>query len=136
MAVTVSLQLRTVHPEELYDLRRRVLRMNDPLADVSDPRDHDSDACHLHDLQEMVIFKGFTTQFSPLSPNSQFLALPLKHHCSDRDHDSAVLTATVLDTQRWETRENLRLAIVTQPKRCDTILSSCIIRLKTGMKGI
>jgi GNAT superfamily N-acetyltransferase len=34
-------------PELLYDLRRRVLRNNDPAQNVADPRDHEEAALHL-----------------------------------------------------------------------------------------
>lgn len=40
------LTIRRCAPEELFDLRRRILRFNDPSADVTDPRDHDETALH------------------------------------------------------------------------------------------
>ncbi len=39
-------QVELVAPEELYALRRRVLRGNDPAVSVQDPRDHDDSAQH------------------------------------------------------------------------------------------
>lgn len=40
------ISIRVVHPEDLHDIRRRVLRAGDPNARVHDDRDHDADAIH------------------------------------------------------------------------------------------
>jgi len=43
----VTFHVDLVTPEELYDLRRRVLRGNSPTADVGDPNDHHDEALHV-----------------------------------------------------------------------------------------
>jgi len=66
----VSLSVRHVTPADIYDLRRRVLRSDDPTADVGDPRDHDEDARHYGAfLGDRIVGCGsIYTSTSPVHP--------------------------------------------------------------------
>ncbi len=64
----MTLSIRAVAPEALYDLRRLVLRENDPAVDVSDPRDHDGDARHFAGFldDQLVVCGSIYASVSPL----------------------------------------------------------------------
>jgi GNAT superfamily N-acetyltransferase len=67
----MTLRCALVEPEALHDLRRRVLRNNDPAADVGDPRDHEAQACHLGGFigDRLVCCASVYPSTSPLHPD-------------------------------------------------------------------
>ena len=66
----MSMTIRAVDATVLHDLRRRVLRSNDPSAEVSDVRDDEPAALHLAGfLDEMLVACGSVyPSTSPLHP--------------------------------------------------------------------
>ena len=67
----MTFRVALVAPEELHDLRRRVLRGNSPSADVGDPRDHEAEAMHLAGFLDdrLVCCASVYPSTSPLHPD-------------------------------------------------------------------
>jgi GNAT superfamily N-acetyltransferase len=64
-------EINRVASEELHDLRRRVLRSNDPAADVGDPRDAEATAEHYAGVLEgqVVVCASVYPSSSPIHPD-------------------------------------------------------------------
>ncbi len=60
-------RVERVRPERLHDLRRRVLRSNNPEVSVADPRDEESTALHFAGLlgERIVVSASFYPSVSP-----------------------------------------------------------------------
>lgn len=65
-----GLRVERVDPRALHDLRRRVLRDDDPLVDVTNPRDDDTSTLHLagYLLDRPVVGASFFEVSAPFAP--------------------------------------------------------------------
>jgi GNAT superfamily N-acetyltransferase len=73
-----------VEPERLHELRRRVLRNNDPRVSVSDARDGDADAMHLAVLDDDRVVACGSFYPSPTPFPSSGLAYQLRYLATDQ----------------------------------------------------
>ena len=94
----MTLHLRAVDATVLHDLRRRVLRNNDPAAEVSDVRDTESAALHLAGfLDEVLIACGSvypsTSPLHPALPTWQLRYLAVEQVHQSLGYGAMVLTA-------------------------------------------
>ena len=66
----MTFEIRVVAPQEIYELRRRVLRNNDPSVDVTDARDGEAEALHLGVVSDgaIVTCGSVYPSTSPLHP--------------------------------------------------------------------
>jgi GNAT superfamily N-acetyltransferase len=66
--VADEFHVERVEPARLYDLRRRVLRNNDPTVSVEEPRDHDPDSRHYAGLlgERVVASASFYRETAPV----------------------------------------------------------------------
>jgi GNAT superfamily N-acetyltransferase len=65
-----DLRVQRVAPQRLHELRRRVLRSNNPAISVADPRDEDDAAVHFAGLlgERVVVSASFYPDESPVDP--------------------------------------------------------------------
>ncbi len=68
---TPELRVEHVAPQRLHELRRRVLRANNPTISVADPRDDDDTAVHFAGLlgERVVVSASFYPDASPVDPH-------------------------------------------------------------------
>ncbi|MGC2485482.1 MAG: GNAT family N-acetyltransferase [Acidimicrobiales bacterium] len=68
--VADEFHVERVEPSRLYELRRRVLRNNDPSVSVEEPRDHDPDSRHYAGLlgERVVASASFYPVAAPVRP--------------------------------------------------------------------
>lgn len=69
--VVEELRVVRVAPQRLHELRRRVLRSNNPAVAVADPRDEDDAAVHFAGLlgERVVVSASFYPDESPVDPH-------------------------------------------------------------------
>ena len=93
----MSMTILAVDATLLHDLRRRVLRSNDPSAEVSDVRDDEPAALHLAGfLDEMLVACGSVyPSTSPLHP--EVVTWQLRYLAVDEAHQCRGFGANVLD---------------------------------------
>ena len=94
----MTLHLAAVDATGLHDLRRRVLRNNDPAAEVSDVRDTEPAALHLAGfLDDVLVACGSVyPSTSPLHPELatwQLRYLAVDQRYQSQGHGAVVLTA-------------------------------------------
>lgn len=93
-----------VDPEQLHDLRRRVLRSGIENAVVADTRDHDSDALHYAGLinDQVVVSASFYP--SPAPVNESLMSYQLRYMAVDFDVQGMGFGKEVLDYAEAELR--------------------------------
>ena len=92
------LETKRVSSEELHDLRRRVLRGNDPAAEVGDPRDSESSAEHYAGVLngQIVVCASVYPSPSPIDPERK--SYQLRYMATDFEVQGQGLGAIVLTT--------------------------------------
>ena len=93
----MTLIMRTVDATLLHDLRRRVLRNNDPAAEVADVRDGEPDAIHIAGFRdELLVACGSAYEStSPVHPDVP--TWQLRYLAVDQAYQSNGYGARVLD---------------------------------------
>jgi len=86
-----------VNPLELHELRRRVLRSNDPATSVADPRDDESTARHYAGFVggRLVVSASFYPSPSPVNP--ELVTYQLRYMATDFDVQGRGYGTRVLD---------------------------------------
>jgi len=89
-------EIRQTAPQELHPLRRRVLRDDDPIADVTDPRDDDITALHLGGFidDRLVVCASLYNAPPPLNP--QMTSCQLRYVATDFGFHHKGFAAAVL----------------------------------------
>jgi len=97
-------------PRQLYDLRRRVLRGNDPDVSVSDPRDDEETSLHFGGFADgrLVVSASFFPSLAPV--NEHLVSLQLRYMATDIDMQGRGYGATVM----YRVEEELRLQGIEQ----------------------
>jgi GNAT superfamily N-acetyltransferase len=90
------LNIESVQPEQLHDLRRRVLRSNNPDISVIDPRDGDATARHYAGLVENRIVVAASFFPSPFAMNEELVTFQLRYMATDFDVQGSGYGAKVL----------------------------------------
>jgi len=81
--LTNDFVIQRVAPQRLHDLRRRVLRNNDPAISVADPRDDEATAMHYAGLRndEVVVSASLYPSTSPVRP--ELVTYQLRYMATD-----------------------------------------------------
>ena len=97
-------------PRQLHDLRRRVLRGNDPDVSVSDPRDDEATSLHFAGFADgrLVVSASFFPGVAPV--NEHLVSLQLRFMATDLDVQGRGYGATVM----YRVEDELRLMGVEQ----------------------
>lgn len=97
--------MRRASANDLFELRRRVLREGDPEISVQDPRDDEATSLHFAGLldERVVASASFFTSRPPL--NSGLVSYQLCYMALDFDVQSRGYGAVLLDTAFNELRE-------------------------------
>ncbi len=92
-----TFEVRLVDPEELYALRRRVLRFNDPSKVVADPRDGESTSRHYGGFvgPRLVVSASWYPSTSPIDPGVE--TWQLRYMATDADVQGLGLGRTVIE---------------------------------------
>jgi len=101
----MTFRVALVAPEELHDLRRRVLRGNSPTADVGDSRDHEEEAMHLGGFLDdrLVCCASVYPSTSPLHP--ELPTYQLRYVATDFDVQGQGWGAQLMDALEDLVRE-------------------------------
>jgi len=106
----MTFEIRVVAPQEIYELRRRVLRNNDPSVDVTDARDGEAEALHLGVVSDgaIVTCGSVYPSTSPLHP--EVSTYQLRYLATDvayqgRGYGAALLAALERDVFERGARE-------------------------------
>ncbi len=93
-----------VHPHRLHDLRRRILRADNPEAPVADPRDDESTALHFAGLlgDRLVVCASFYPSTSPRGES--LMTYQLRYMATDVDVQGRGYGATVMAFAEAELR--------------------------------
>ncbi|HTB09361.1 MAG TPA: GNAT family N-acetyltransferase [Acidimicrobiales bacterium] len=83
--VADEFRIERVEAPRLHDLRRRVLRNNDPRASVDEPRDHDPDSRHYAGLLGERVVASASFYPSPAPVRSELLSYQLRFMAVDAD---------------------------------------------------
>lgn len=88
--------MRRVHPRELHDLRRRVLRGNDPAKKVADDRDEEETALHFGGFlaERLVVSASLYPSTPPMNP--ELVTYQLRYMATDFDVQGKGYGALVL----------------------------------------
>jgi GNAT superfamily N-acetyltransferase len=99
-----TFSVRRVEPLELHELRRRILRSNDPLKSVADPRDPETTARHFGGFlaDRLVVSASFFPSRSPVHP--ELRAYQLRYMATDFDAQGHGYGALVLEHAEGELR--------------------------------
>ena len=99
------LRVVRVHPTELHELRRRVLRNNNPEISVADPRDEESTAIHYAGFlgDRLVVSASFYPSTPPM--NRELVTYQLRYMATDFDVQGQGHGALVLDVAEVELRQ-------------------------------
>jgi GNAT superfamily N-acetyltransferase len=91
-----SIIVERVAATRLHELRRRVLRNNDPDTVVADPRDEESTSMHYAGLvnDRVVVCASFYPSNSPVDPSRR--TYQLRYMATDFDQQGRGLATTVL----------------------------------------
>ncbi len=83
--VSDALRVQHVDPRRLHELRRRVLRSNNPSISVADPRDDDETAVHFAGVlgERVVVSASFYPDESPV--DSHLATYQLRYMATDFD---------------------------------------------------
>jgi GNAT superfamily N-acetyltransferase len=93
-----ELFVATVDASELHELRRRVLRGDNPLANVDDPRDTEEDSLHVAGFlgDRLVVSSSFYTSTSPTA--HELTTYQLRYMATDFDVQGRGYGERVLNT--------------------------------------
>ncbi len=97
-------EIRRVRPQALHDLRRRVLRGNDPAKKVADDRDEEGTALHFGGFlgDRLVVSASFYPSTPPMNPHLQ--TYQLRYMATDFDVQGSGLGAALLAHAEKELR--------------------------------
>jgi GNAT superfamily N-acetyltransferase len=97
--------VRRVDPRRLHDLRRRVLRGDDPAASVIEPRDDEATSLHLAGLvgEEVVVCASFF--LAPYTEEPASRAYQLRFMATDPAFQGRGYGARVLDEAEGQLRD-------------------------------
>lgn len=92
-----GLRVERVSPLALHELRRRVLRSNDPNVSVADPRDEESTSLHYAGFlgDRIVVSASFFPSTSPV--NTELVTYQLRYMATDFDVQGMGCGAKVLE---------------------------------------
>jgi GNAT superfamily N-acetyltransferase len=95
-SITNDFRVQRVDARELYDLRRRILRKNDPEAIVDEPRDHEPTSVHFAGLlgDRVVVSASFYPTDAPVRTN--LVSYQLRFMAVDADEQGHGYGAEVL----------------------------------------
>jgi len=93
---TTELVVKRVEAPALYELRRRVLRGNDPNQSVHDPRDADDTALHLGGFLNGRLVVGASFYPSEAPMNTELVSYQLRYMATDFDVQGSGYGAQVL----------------------------------------
>jgi GNAT superfamily N-acetyltransferase len=99
------LEIRQIPAVRLHDLRRRVLRGNDPAADAGDPRDDDADALHVAGLINDVVVVSSSWYPSTPPVNKDLATYQLRYMATSEELQGLGYGALVLNAAERELRE-------------------------------
>lgn len=91
------LRVQQIEPDQLHDLRRRVLRGGDPESLVSDPRDDEPTTLHLAGMLDERVVVSATFYSSPALFDETLVAYQLRYMATDFDVQGRGYGATVLE---------------------------------------
>lgn len=97
-------RVERVDPHRLHDLRRRILRADNPEAPVADPRDEESTALHFAGLlgERLVVSASFYPSNSPR--DESLVTYQLRYMATDADVQGRGYGATVMAFAEEELR--------------------------------
>ncbi|MBW4077329.1 MAG: GNAT family N-acetyltransferase [Acidobacteria bacterium] len=97
-------EVRRVASSELHELRRRVLRSNNPDVSVADPRDEERTSLHYGGFlgERLVVSASFYPSTSPVNP--ELTTYQLRYMATDFDAQGQGYGALVLDFASAELR--------------------------------
>ncbi|HEY1221983.1 MAG TPA: GNAT family N-acetyltransferase [Acidimicrobiales bacterium] len=97
--------IRRVSSRDLHELRRRVLRSNDPTKSVADARDEEPTARHYAGFlgERLVVSASFFPSTAPV--NAELVTYQLRYMATDFDVQGRGYGALVLDYAQRELRE-------------------------------
>jgi len=100
----LELRVTRVDPRQLHDLRRRVLRGDDPDALVVDPRDDESTSRHFGGFLDgrLVVSASFFPSPAPI--NEQLTSMQLRFMATDADVQGRGLGSTLMGEAEEELR--------------------------------
>ncbi len=98
------LHVERVHPTALHELRRRVLRSDNPDISVADPRDEEDTAVHFAGFlgDRLVVSASFYPSTPPMNP--QLATYQLRYMATDFDVQGCGYGAVVLEVAEAELR--------------------------------
>jgi GNAT superfamily N-acetyltransferase len=102
---TPEFRIARVEPPVLYDLRRRVLRNNDPTQPVDEPRDFDSTALHFGGFLDDVLVVSASFYQSPWPERPELEGYQLRYMATDFDAQGRGFGALVLDEAKAVLRQ-------------------------------
>jgi GNAT superfamily N-acetyltransferase len=102
--VGTELRVRRVHPQQLHELRRRVLRSNSPDASVTDPRDEETTSLHFGGFVDdrLVVSASWYPSVAPMNP--ELVTYQLRYMATDFDAQGHGYGAAVLEVAEGELR--------------------------------
>jgi phosphoribosylformimino-5-aminoimidazole carboxamide ribotide isomerase len=94
--------VRRVDSRDLHELRRRVLRSNDPATSVADPRDEEATARHYAGFlgERLVVSASFYPSTPPVNP--ELVTYQLRYMATDFDVQGRGYGALVLEHAQRE----------------------------------
>lgn len=97
-------RVERVPPHRLHDLRRRILRADNPEASVADPRDEESTSLHFAGLlgERLVVSASFYPSSSPR--DESLMTYQLRYMATDLDVQGRGYGATVMAVAEAELR--------------------------------
>ena len=92
-----SFRIERVLPRALHELRRRVLRSNNPDVSVADPRDEESTSLHYAGFvgDRLVVSASFYPSMSPV--NAELVTYQLRYMATDVDRQGLGYGAQVIE---------------------------------------
>ena len=93
-----------MHPHELHELRRRVLRSNNPDISVADPRDEGATSLHFAGFigERLVVSSSWFACVAPMNP--QLVTYELRYMATDFDIQRRGYASVVLEEAEQELR--------------------------------
>jgi GNAT superfamily N-acetyltransferase len=102
---TPEFRVAPVEPPLLYELRRRVLRGNDPAQDVAEPRDFESTALHYGGFLDDVLVVSASFYRSSWPERPELVGYQLRYMATDFVVQGQGYGALVLDAATTTLRE-------------------------------
>lgn len=95
--IATELRVRRVQPHQLHELRRRVLRSNNPDISVDDPRDDEPTALHFGGFLDdrLVVSASWYSSVPPM--NAELATYQLRYMATDFDVQGHGYGAAVLE---------------------------------------